>query len=903
MTTTFIEYVAKDIINKHGNDLSRIAVVFPNKRASLFMNNVLAHTSQSPIWSPSYITISDLFRKHSKLTVGDPIKLICDLYKSYTKCTGIDEPLDRFYSWGQLLISDFDDVDKNMADADKVFQNLSDYHGFDNVDYLDEEQVKMLKEFFSNFAEDQTSRLKEKFLHFWGKINDIYHDFNKRLNEEGLAYEGALYRKVATDENINFNEYDAYIFVGFNMLQKVEQQLFKRLKKQGKAYFYWDFDQYYMKKQSEAGHYISQYLSDFPNELDNKEDSIYNNFNQKKNISYISATTEDIQARYVSTWLRQGNRIKDGKRTAVILCDENLLPSIIHCLPPEIDKVNVTTGYPLCQTPIAAKVTKILVKMLHSSSNIQLSNLSSQLMDEIKKIAEEIKQDKKESNVTDSLTEESLFRTYTLLNRLNDLITNGDLDVDVITYQRLVNQLIRQTSIPFHGEPAVGIQIMGVLETRNLDFDHILLLSCNEGNMPKGVDDSSFIPHSIRKAYDLTTIDNKIAIYAYYFHSLLQRASDITICYNNSTEDGHTGEMSRFMLQMMVESGQSIDFHTLKAGQIPTTSHLSEIPKTQKVLKTLYERFSGNRQLSPTAINKYQRCQLQFYYYYICGINDSQDIDEDKAANRLFGDIFHKAAQLVYEPYISKKIEIEKTDIEYLLKNRINIERAVDEATKTVYQNNKLILRDNTSAKNGLQLINRAVLISYIRQLLQIDLRLAPLSILKLEYNVATTYNMKTDNGIFPLTIGGSIDRMDFINPDKSNPCIRIIDYKTGAGRFTSLKTVDDIFDKTKINNHNDYYLQTFIYSTIVSQSKIYNPQNFKVSPALLFIQHAGAKDYDPTLKFGNDKIEDISDFSQEFTDNLHNIIDEIFDSQKSFIPTDNQDICKYCPYAGLCGF
>ena len=255
---TFLEYVAEDMLAKHGTNLSKTAVVFPNKRASLFFNELLAKQAGKPIWSPAYITISELFRAHSTLQVGDQIKLICDLHKCFVQTTGIDETLDHFYGWGQLLLADFDDIDKNMADAEKVFANVRNIHEFDDVSYLTEEQKSIIRKFFSNFTDNHDTELKQRFLQLWSHFHDIYKRYNECLLQQGLAYEGALYRQVACDETTTF-DYDQYIFVGFNLLQKVEQRLFQRLQQQGKARFYWDYDHYYM-AENEAGYYIRQYL-------------------------------------------------------------------------------------------------------------------------------------------------------------------------------------------------------------------------------------------------------------------------------------------------------------------------------------------------------------------------------------------------------------------------------------------------------------------------------------------------------------------------------------------------------------------------------------------------------------------------------------------------------------------
>ena len=587
---SFLEHVAEDIISKYGTNLSSTAVVFPNKRASLFLNEHLARLSKGkPLWSPAYITISELFRQQSELHVADPIKLVCDLYQSFRQFTGSEETLDKFFGWGQLLISDFDDIDKNMADANHVFANLRDIHELDDLSFLTDEQRELLRHFFSHFTEEHETELKQRFLRLWSHLADIYHDFNRRLTDQSLAYEGALYRQVVTSQLsplTTHSSYDHYLFVGFNLLQKVEQQLFSELQKAGKARFYWDFDDYYMKGH-EAGHYITQYLRHFPNELNTSAEDIYKNFKKPKDITYISAPTEHIQARYVSSWLNQ-QRITDGRHTAIVLCDEHLLPTVIHSLPDEVAKVNITTGYPLSQTPIASFIqcyydmvlggkTPRLVRAFRRHPYYRyLTDDSQPLLHLLRQIAD--------AATDDPLFQESLFRAYTLVNRLNALQESGDLSVTDTTMQRLVSQLIQQTSIPFHGEPAEGLQVMGVLETRNLDFDHVLLLSCNEGNMPKGVNDSSFIPHSIRQAYELTTVENKVSIYAYYFHRLLQRAKDVTILWNNATEDGQRGEMSRFMLQLMVESGHHIEQRSLQSGKIIARYTPQPIEKTPHVL-------------------------------------------------------------------------------------------------------------------------------------------------------------------------------------------------------------------------------------------------------------------------------------------------------------------------------
>ena len=762
----FLEHVAADLLSKYGTNLSRVAVVFPNKRASLFLNDYLARLAGRPVWSPAYITISDLFRSHSQLKVADPILLVCELYKSFTLCTGIDETLDHFYGWGQLLLSDFDDLDKNMGPADKVFANLRDIHELDDVSYLTDEQREMIRRFFSNFSEDHNSELKERFLRLWCHIGDIYRHFNDQLASRQLAYEGALYRQVVNDPDIQF-EYDVYAFVGFNHLHQVEQTLFRRLDEAGKAVFYQDTDE-----------------------------------EPPRDLTFISAPTENIQARYISEWLTP-ERIADGRRTAIVLCNEALLQAVVHCLPDTVEKVNVTTGYPLLQTPIASLVSQ-LINLQVNGWSLKTNSFRRHWIEAVQRhpYAALLPDDYAAHRYTDNgqllrwllviirtiasaderadgaLDAESLFRMYTLLNRVSDLVDSGVLTVDTITLQRLVAQLIQSTTIPFHGEPAEGIQVMGVLETRNLDFDHVLLLSCNEGNMPRGVNDTSFIPYAIRKAYGLTTVDQKVAIYQHYFHRLLQRAKDVTIVYNNATTDGQRGEMSRFMLQLMVSRTSSVNrklspvnYKSLKAGQKTLLHTPPTITKTPEVMQHLRDRLSGG--ISPTAISNYLRCQLRFFYRYVCNIQDTNDSEDELIDNRLFGNIFHKAAQLLYEPFGRR--EITAFDLDSLLKNVVDIERAVDEAIKIELFHIEDPARPMPPL-DGLQLINREVIIKYVRQLVELDRRLTPFTILGLERYVSldlpasqicssVLMSEKTCSSVLMsnLRIGGIIDRLDSV--------------------------------------------------------------------------------------------------------------------------------------------
>ena len=977
----FLWYVARDLLSRYGEDMSHLKVVFPNKRAQLFLTQHLAHLSGKPVWCPAYTTISDLFHAHSDLTVPDDIKLVCDLYKCFATCTGSHETLDQFYGWGEVLLSDFDDIDKSMADAQGIFSNLRDLHSYDSVDYLSEQQKEVLKHFFKDFDEHHNSKLKERFLHLWSQFGAIYNTFNQYLQQQGFAYEGALFRSVVEDETIDFGPY-TYVFVGFNALQEVERQLFKRLQREQKAEFYWDFDIYYMKANDEdkndAGSQIRKFMLEFPNQLDNDDSEIYDHLRGEKDVVFMGAPTDSVQARYVGQWLQSRDRAASGNRTAVVLCNEGLLPTVIHSIPENVKEVNITTGYPLIQTAAASFVTQLAELAFFGCTNGQkyrqkyvlsilrhpfatyLSARSAELceylltnhryypsrneltLDEglqllfcdlsvtdpsggkpydrngivnrwMLHILRHVAMDAQQSPQNDPLTHESLFRAYTLVNRIQSLIDSGDLKVDPITYQRLLRQVMSSTTIPFHGEPAVGLQVMGVLETRNLDFDHLLVLSCNEGNMPKGIDAPSFIPHSIRSAFGLTTIDHKVGIYAYYFFRMIQRAKDVTILYGNAADNKNTGEKSRFMLQLMVETRNDIKRQALTADQIPTLREHCPLKKSQEVMRRLNEK----KYLSPTAINRFLRCPLQFFYNQVAGIKEPDDTT-DEIDNRIFGNIFHEASQYIYdelsgvchtptdrcEIWKEKGYDITKAQLENVLKDPSIIERCLDRAMAE--QLFKIQPGEKLPEFNGLQIINRKVILHYLRQLMEIDKQLAPFTIRGLEGDAFTKIEVTTSQGKRFIKIGGRIDRLDEITDADGQRRIRVVDYKTGSKQATSLDGVEDVFNPQCIKNHSDYYLQAMLYSMIVSRSDIINPHHLPVSPALLFIQHAGKEDYNPILTFGKkkDKVEisDISKYSETFEAKLSELIGHILEPEEDFIPTDDKAVCKTCPYTSICG-
>lgn len=951
---TFLQLVAHDLYSKIGNDLSRTVLVFPNKRANLFFNGYLAGESDQPIWAPAAMSISDLFQKLSVQKTGDPIRLVCELYKVFKEETQSQETLDDFYFWGELLISDFDDVDKNMVDADKLFSNLQGLKNLmDNYDFLDKEQEEAIRQFFQNFSIERRTELKEKFISLWDKLGSIYHRYQENLTELGIAYEGMLYRNVIEQLDTERLKYDKYIFVGFNVLNKVEHQFFKLLQDADKAMFYWDYDIFYTQqiKKHEAGEFLKRNLQDFPNEL---PDSYFDSFKTPKNIRYISASTENAQARFLPEWIRTtfSNSECEEKENAVVLCNEALLLPVLHSIPQEVKNVNITMGFPLAQTPVYSFINaamelqtngyrsdtgrftyEAVSAILKHPYTQQLSTHADSLEDELTKtnrfypLPSELKQDdflsnlftprsgikdlcdylvglikdisilyRKEGEYNDifnQLYRESLFQSHLKINRLYSLIESGELNVRTDTLKRLISKVLTASNIPFHGEPAIGMQVMGVLETRNLDFRNLVMLSLNEGQLPKSGGESSFIPYNLRKAFGMTTIEHKNAVYAYYFYRLIQRAENITLLYNTSSDGLNRGEESRFMLQLLVEGPHEITREYLEAGQSPQSNQEIQIEKTPEVLRRIYRAYDSSNPksviLSPSALNAYLDCRLRFYYRYVAGLKTPDEVSAE-IDSALFGTIFHLSAQLVYTELTANGNMIQKEDLERLLRDEVKLQSYVDRAFKKELFK---VAPEEKPEYNGVQLINSKVILSYLKQLLRNDLQYTPFEMVAMEKKVSEEMTIQTGQGPFTLRLGGTIDRMD-----AKKGTLRIVDYKTGGSPKTPAN-IEQLF--TPSETRPNYIFQTFLYAAIMSRK-----QSLMVAPALLYIHRAASESYSPVIEMGEPRkpkipVNNFAFFEDEFRERLQALLEEVFDEKEAFMQTKDIKKCSYCDFKAIC--
>lgn len=952
----FLQLVAHDLYTKIGNDLSRTVLVFPNKRANLFFNEYLAEESDQPIWSPAAMSISDLLQKLSVQKAGDPIRLVCELYKVFKEETESRETLDDFYFWGELLISDFDDVDKNMVDADKLFSNLQDLKNLmDDYEFLDEEQEEAIRQFFQNFSIERRTELKEKFISLWDKLGIIYHRYREKLAELGIAYEGMLYRNVIEQLDTDRLKYDKYVFVGFNVLNKVEKEFFQKLQKAGKAMFYWDYDLFYTQRISkhEAGEFIKRNLIDFPNEL---PESYFDIFRKPKKIRYISASTENAQARFLPEWVKatqtHTTQIVSEKENAIVLCNEALLLPVLHSIPQDVQNVNITMGFPLAQTPVYSFINaamelqtngyrpdtgrftyEAVSKILKHPYTRQLSDHATRLERELTKtnrfypLPSELKKDdfltilftpqsnirelcdyllrliksisilyRKEGEYDDifnQLYRESIFQSHLKINRLYSLIESGELSVRTDTLKRLITKVLTASNIPFHGEPAIGLQIMGVLETRNLDFRNLIMLSLNEGQLPKAGGESSFIPYNLRKAFGMTTIEHKNAVYAYYFYRLIQRAENITLLYNTSSDGLNRGEESRFMLQLLVEGPHEITREYLEAGQSPQNTLEIQIEKTPEILRRLYRAYDTAQPesviLSPSALNTYLDCRLRFYYRYVAGLKTPDEVSAE-IDSALFGTIFHLSAQLAYTDLTANGKMIQREDLERLLRDEIKLQGYVDQAFK---QELFKVALEEKPEYNGVQLINSKVIVSYLKQLLRNDLQYTPFEMVAMEKKVSEKITIQTALGPLTLRLGGTIDRMD-----AKEGTLRIVDYKTG-GSPKIPANIEQLF--TPSETRPNYIFQTFLYAAIMSRK-----QPLMVAPALLYIHRAASESYSPVIEMGEPRkpkipVNNFAFFEDEFRERLQALLEEIFDEKEPFTQTEDIKKCAYCDFKAIC--
>ncbi len=713
---SFLDLVAADLYARYGNELSHCCLVFPNRRSRLFFAQSLSKLITRPLWQPNYRSIEEVIEVLSGQRTSDTFTLLLELYEVYTRILQSDETFDRFYFWGDVMLHDFDLIDKYLINAEALFKNLKAQKELEgDLSFLSEEQIAYIRQFWSSFS-PQESELQRRFITVWEALWPIYSQYRQQLSEKGMAYEGMLYREAATAPLPEKLHCEHFVFIGFNALNECEKALFRQLKQLGKADFYWDYDVYYLNNdRQEAGLFLRRNIAEFPSPLPAEG---FANFQQAKEIHIIAAPSEAK----LTPQLVRGMAAPADRRTAVVLADEQLLIPTLHALPAVANDINVTMGYPLKQTPVyalielllrlhqKAKTTQqhtrfyyhdVLPLLQHPYIKAISGNASQRYADDMVKnnkvyvSPEDFAENpalaaiftpagnhtelyQRLSTLLDNIANappdsenEKMVHAYVLhcsrqLNKLKKAIDESNVSLSLQVFSNMLYKLFAHESIPFTGEPLSGLQVLGILETRNLDFENVILLSANEGVLPQSFNVPSFIPYNLRRGFGLPAIEQHEAVFAYYFYRLLQRAKKIILVYNTKTDEARTGEASRYLAQLLMESG-----HTVRESSVSFRINIQEtapitVQKDEAVMRELYkyivesgelrvenEKHSSlithhsspslrggskakpvpseakgtqthhsqlithHSSLSPSALNAYIACPMRFYFRYI----------------------------------------------------------------------------------------------------------------------------------------------------------------------------------------------------------------------------------------------------------------------------------------------
>ena len=890
---SFLQLVADDLLGRSDIDFRRLVIVFPNKRASLFFNEHLRRADR-PLWAPQYVTISELFRSLAQCEVMDEIEAVCRIYNIYIGCTPGAEALslDKFYGWGRQLLADFDDVDKNEADAARLFANMSDYADIEKTFGAPEEAMR---HFRSCFRDMERSEVRRKFLGLWNILYKIYSSLNAGTSEGIAPYEGALYRSVAErlkQGTLRPREGFTYVFAGFNVLSSVERSLMEAFKEQ--AIFYWDYDEYYTERHPacEAGLFVKENIAAFGNAL---PPEAFRNMERSAGgrllpeIEVVEAPTETAQAKSVAAWLKK-NRAQSGttdlRRMAVVLAGETLMQGVLHALPEEVDKVNVTKGYPLSQTPAFALIDRFEPSAANSNEALLTA-----LADRLKAEAARLAADGTIKKIFKDIYEEACFQAYTVVGRFSRLVAEASLNVTPQTLLRLLRTVLMQTDLPLHGEPLEGLQIMGVLETRLLDFDSVLVLSASEGNLPRKGGDNSFIPNELREAFSLTTVRRRTAVFAYYFYRLIQRARSVRLMYSAVTDGITRGEMSRFISQLLVESRIPISQYKmqLKPG-ISGRAGAADIAKPEN-LASLVTR------LSPSSIINYMKCPQMFYFKHVAKIPEPQPPVQEVAPN-VFGSVFHNAAELFYKdqggrrltPDMLKRAAKDTAKLrEYVERAYISVRREAEpEADEQVCRSENAVMK--------------SAAVKCLAKMLLYDATYQSVKVVAEEEKWELTVDVALSDGTkIPVSIKGFIDRVDEVEDVSDGQCrtlLRIVDYKTG-GIAKALPDVPAMFCCD--GKHEHYAFQVSLYALAYQRM-----HDEPAAPAIYYLNSLN-KGNTPYLQMGSGKnaapVYSYADYADEFEPALKSLLSSIFDPSKPFTVTEEPEkVCKYCPYGRLCG-
>ena len=938
---TFLQSIANYYYQLLKTDSSSICFVFPSQRAGIFFIDYLKKLSDQPLFAPKIITINDLFAKQSRMITADNITLLFQLHQTYSRIIGDNRSFDEFMPWGEMILSDFEDIDKYMVEAGQLFRNLADYKQLDDdYSHLSEAQRKAIASFWGTFHLQKLSEHQQSFINTWEKLHEVYTAFRSELKQQGIAYAGMIYREVA--EQIQTlktfdNKETRYAFVGFNALTTSEHIVFKFLQKQNRAQFFWDYSEQILPSARTgpitrgAGMFLNENVLQYPKPKD--WEMPLNAHTPEVTITAVAHPME--QNAEITEFLKR--EYTNDERSAVVLTDENMLLPVLYALPDEVSRVNVTMGYPLKSSPAYGLVDllyqlqkncradkretwfyyrNVLPLLQHPYISMAVGTSASDIKNEMVKnnqvfipasmlkahpllgiIFEKVTGSNKLSpymiGIIGSLFEsfsqnpdytfqrEFIFSLYTALNRFDEILRkNSHLELETETWFRLFRGIAEIQTVSFKGEPLAGLQVMGILETRAIDFDKLIILDMNEGVFPKTSATNTFIPYGLRVGFGLPTIEFQDSIFAYYFFRLIHRAKKVELLYSASAN----GEMSRFLFQLIYEF--KID-PTLKTSVQPVNLLKSpplRVKKDKTVLQKL-EKYSasGSAFLSPSAISQYIECPMRFYYEKIAGIKETEEVTEEADA-RIFGKIFHEVLENYYKPLKNKTISSETIDS--WLADTARIEDNIRKAFETQLGN-----------QAGQQIQGKNILIfevirSYIIQFFNKEKEIAPFVFVDAERQVVQTFT--TPAGI-EIKLGGFIDRLH-----RKDGALHIIDYKTGSGK-SDVANIEDLFDAKK-HKDNKAIFQTLLYGLLINPA---DDGAQSVQPGISWMKNLFKTDYNTNVYIkqprGEASLVEYRAIQDEFMGELGRLIDTLYDAGNDFCQTNNDKACSYCTFKELC--
>lgn len=957
----FLYQVASLFYSRYGTEISRLAFVFPNRRTGLFFQKYLSEVAERPLFSPTILTINDLFVHLSGKQAADRIGLLFTLYDIYLRHSGSSETFDEFLYWGEMLLNDFDDIDKYMVDARMLFTNVTDLREIeDDFSFLSPEQIAAIRTFWSSFYPKGDTPNQEQFLAVWQILYDLYSDLRETLDAENKGYEGMIFREVVERmerEECGELPYAKIVFVGLNALSVAEERFLAQLQKRGVADFYWDYASPKVKDpENKASYFVERNLREFPSEwpLDEGEE----NGLPAAEIEVIGIPSGIGQAKQVCSILEDLCRknemsAEEALRTAVILPDEHLLIPVLNAIPEEIRRINVTMGYPLAGTPVASLMEYILalqknvryadrqpvfyfrdvlpilnhryvsttspeaiaalVRDITENNKIYISyadlcktpllsilftpvtaagDFSDYLVNVLQELnkaiggGETAEDDDERLSTAKDIEQEFIFHYFTTVNRMKEVMKEAHVEMKIDTYFRLLKRMTDLITIPFHGEPLSGLQIMGVLETRALDFDRLIILSMNEGIFPLRKAANSFIPYNLRRGFGLPTYEHQDSVWAYHFYRLIYRASHVSLLYDTRSNGLQTGEVSRFVHQLRYHYEEPIRNKLVVYDVSSSKAVPLQVMKTEEVMNRLAAfRKGGERAISASAVNTYLDCPLKFYFSVVEGIREEEEVSETIESD-VFGSILHKVMEELYQPFCGKMVTADL--LKAIRKDTPALMGAVARAFAEVF-----FKTDVVRPLTGQNFLIGEMIRKYVEKVLERDGKLTPFRYIESERKIKQTFRLTDGGGI---QLKGFIDRIDEVRD-----AIRIIDYKSGGGT-TVFTSIDALFDKEE-TDRSKAVMQVFLYAWMYGATSA----GKALQPGIYYMRTLFSNSFDSGVyrRIDRAKTEPVLDFAtyrDDFEEGLRGCLDEIFGTETPFVQTPNGKACAYCSFKDVCG-